>query len=183
MVTCLAGAYATAGQDDWQRLHETLGETMAGLVVFRIAWGFAGSHHARFSSFVKGPRAVMRCLRDLPRGWAKRHLGHSPAGAVLIIAMILLALLAAASGWASERSPTIPWLRGLHGGSAHAMLTVASLYIVAVLAGNWRAGEKLLRPMISGTKWGVAGEEIRSGYRGIAWLVLAAVLGFWWYQW
>ena len=29
------------------------------LVVFRILWGFAGSTHARFASFLKGPAAAL----------------------------------------------------------------------------------------------------------------------------
>jgi cytochrome b len=183
LAAAFVGAFATAGQDGWRWLHETLGATIAGLAVFRIAWGFAGTRHARFASFVRGPRAVVRCLRDLPHGWAKRHIGHSPAGAVLLIAMLLLAVLAAASGWARAHHPDAAWLRELHGGAAQAMLALAGLHIVAVVFGSWRSGENLPLSMIRGTRLGVAGEGIRSARRGIAWLVVAAVLAFWVCRW
>lgn len=41
LTACLAGAYAT-DRDEWQPVHETLGDTTIGLVLFRFFWGFAG---------------------------------------------------------------------------------------------------------------------------------------------
>ena len=34
------------------RLHRWVGYTLAGLVIARVIWGFIGSYHARFRSFV-----------------------------------------------------------------------------------------------------------------------------------
>ena len=183
MALCFVGAWATAGEDGWHRLHETLGTTIAGLAVFRIAWGFAGTRHARFASCVKGVREVVRCLQNLPHGWAKRHIGHGPAGAVLLVAVLLLALLAAASGWARAMHPAAPWLRELHEGAALAMGVLAGLHIAAIVFGSWRAGENVPRAMIRGTRLGTDGEGIRGARRGIAWLVVLAVLAFWAWRW
>jgi len=36
------------------------------LLVFRLLWGFVGSSTARFSNFVRGPKAVTRYLRSEP---------------------------------------------------------------------------------------------------------------------
>jgi cytochrome b len=157
---------------------------MGGLVVFRIAWGFAGTRYARFANFVQGPRAVAACLRALPRGWGKRHIGHSPAGALSVIALLLLTLLAALSGWASGGSPAAHggW-KALHEGAALAMLALVGLHIAGVAFGSWRAGENLARTMISGTKLGAPGEAIRSAWYSVALLMAAAVAGFWGYQW
>ncbi|MGK6311207.1 cytochrome b/b6 domain-containing protein [Variovorax sp. DT-64] len=183
MAACFAGTCLTAGQEGWRNVHQTLGYTMAGLVVFRIAWGFAGTRYARFANFVRGPAAVAACLRAMPRGWGKRHIGHSPAGAVSMVALLLLTLAAAASGWASGSNPAHGWGKALHEGAALAMLVLASLHIAGVAFGSWRAGESLARSMISGTKLGAHGEAICSARYGVALLVAAAVVCFWGYQW
>ena len=43
-------------------LHILLGQIMLGLVLFRLIWGLIGSSTARFSGFVRGPRAVLAYL-------------------------------------------------------------------------------------------------------------------------
>jgi cytochrome b len=69
--------------------HRWSGYTMLGLVTFRIYWGLVGSSTAKFSEFLRGPRAVASYLRG---GWAAVP-GHNPLGALSVVA--LLALLAA----------------------------------------------------------------------------------------
>src|SRR5579875_3637093 len=44
----------------WMQWHIRLGYWMMGLLLFRIVWGLIGPRHARFASFLKGPRAVWR---------------------------------------------------------------------------------------------------------------------------
>ncbi|MHA7901607.1 MAG: cytochrome b/b6 domain-containing protein [Henriciella sp.] len=75
--------------DEFQGIHHWAGYTVASLVVIRLLWGLVGTKHARFSSFVTGPRAVFRYLRGLASGKAEHHLGHNPAGAAMIIALLL----------------------------------------------------------------------------------------------
>lgn len=184
MAACFAGAYLTGGQEGWGDVHQTLGYTMGGLVVFRIAWGFAGTRYARFASFVRGPRAIMACLQDMPRGWGKRYIGHSPAGAVSIVALLLFTLAAAVSGWASDGNAAAhaAW-KEFHEGAALAMLALVGLHIAGVAFGSWRSGENLARSMISGTKLGAPDEAIRSAWYSVALLMVAATAGFWGYQW
>lgn len=183
MVACFIGAYLTAGQDAWRTVHLTLGYTMGGLAVFRIVWGFTGTRHARFASFIGGPKAVANYLRHLPHGWGKRHIGHSPADALSIIALLLLMLVVGVSGWATYDTHAPGWLNELHEGAAHAMLTVVGLHMASVAFASWRSGENLLLSMINGTKLGSTSEAIRSAWHSVALLLVAAVLGFWWYQW
>lgn len=92
MVLSFAGAYLSAESERWQLLHVTLGYTMAGLVVFRILWGLIGTQHARFSAFVHGPRTVVRYLGTLLRGRPEHYTGHNPAGALAIVALLMLTL-------------------------------------------------------------------------------------------
>ena len=67
-------------------LHNGAGYAVLGLVLLRIVWGLVGSRHARFSNFVRGPGAVLRYLRSLASGRPEHHLGHNPAGGVMVVA-------------------------------------------------------------------------------------------------
>jgi len=63
---------ATAILVDWFTdeplwLHTWLGYLAGVLVLLRVAWGFAGTEHARFVSFVRGPRLVFDYLAGLIR--------------------------------------------------------------------------------------------------------------------
>lgn len=183
MAACFIGAYLTAGQDGWRTVHMTLGYTMGGLVLFRIVWGLVGTRHARFASFVGGPGAAMEYLREMRHEWGRRHIGHSPAGALLLVALLLLTLLVGASGWAIAGSLAADWLNEFHEGAAYAMLAIVGLHLAGLAFASWRSGENLLLSMIDGTKLGSTSEAIRSAWHSLAMLLVAAVLCFWWYQW
>ncbi|MFC7537328.1 cytochrome b/b6 domain-containing protein [Sphingomonas sp. GCM10030256] len=58
-------------------------------LLFRIFWGFAGSSTARFSNFVTGPRGVVAYLHRA-RDW--RRVGHTPLGALSVVALLTLLL-------------------------------------------------------------------------------------------
>ncbi len=97
VVLAVAVAWLTA--DEVQRVHEIAGYGVAGLVAFRLLWGLVGSHHARFAAFLKGPRATLAYLRDMIGGRERRHLGHNPAGAAMIVALLLTLSGTAFTGW------------------------------------------------------------------------------------
>jgi cytochrome b len=183
MVLSFAGAYVTAESEQWRMLHVTLGYTMAGLVGFRIIWGLIGSRYARFSAFVRGPAAVARYLRSILRGRPEHHTGHNPAGGLAIVALLALTLAVAATGWAAYNDVAGEWLAELHEIVANLMLAVVGVHVAGVLLGSWLHRENLAAAMISGRKPGRAEEGIRSAWRSVAVLMLAAVLGFWWMQW
>jgi cytochrome b len=52
---------------------------------FRIA----GTAHARFSDFFFGPRTTAAYFIDLLRLRSRRYLGHSPAGAAMVFALLI----------------------------------------------------------------------------------------------
>jgi cytochrome b len=76
---------AEEGELEW---HRWSGYSLTALVLFRVYWGFFGGSTARFSQFLRGPRAVVRYLRGDPVHVA----GHNPAGAWSVV--LMLALLA-----------------------------------------------------------------------------------------
>jgi cytochrome b len=183
MVLSFAGAYLTAESERWRLVHVTLGYTMAGLVAFRILWGLFGTRHARFTTFVRGPRAVVRYLGSLLHGRPEHHAGHNPAGALAIVALLVLAIAVAASGWGTYNEVAGDWLEDLHEAAANVMLAIVGVHVAAVLLSSWLHRENLVGAMISGRKPGLPQDGVRRAWRSVAVLMLAAVLGFWWLQW
>lgn len=162
-------------------LHMYLGYTAATLVVWRLIWGVIGSDTARFSRFVRGPRAVVRYLRT------GRHegLGHNPLGALSILAMLALVLVQAATGLFSNDDVFFdgPWagvltkessdaVTGYHGLNKTLLLVLIVLHVGVVL---WyrRRGTDLLGPMLSGEKTVPAGDP--EPRRRSLWLAAAAL--------
>lgn len=91
-------AYLTG--DELLGVHVWAGYAVAIAVALRLLWGFVGTKHARFSNFVTGPRAVFRYLAGIRTGSAKRYLGHNPAGAAMILALLFSLTVTTVSGMA-----------------------------------------------------------------------------------
>ncbi len=184
MVLCFFGAYVSAESERWRLVHNTLGYTMAGLVVFRLLWGLFGTRHARFNAFVRGPRAVRAYVASMLRGKPEHHAGHNPAGALAIIALLGLTVLVAVSGFASDNEFRGSWLlERIHEPVANLMLAVVLFHVSGVIVGSWLHRENLVAGMLSGRKSGTPGEAIQTGWRSVAALMLMAVMAFWWLQW
>jgi len=183
IVLCFTGAYLTAESEQWRLLHVTLGYTMAGLVLFRIVWGLIGTRYARFAEFVRGPGAAMRYLGGLLRRRPEHYVGHNPAGALAIVALLLLALAVTGSGWALYNEISGDVLEEVHEFFANTMLALVFIHIAAVVLSSWLHHENLIGAMFSGRKTGTPEQGIRRAWRSVAVLMLAAVLGFWWLQW
>lgn len=182
MVLAFAAAWLTAEQDDWRLVHVTLGYTMAGLVAFRLAWGLVGTRYARFADFVRGPGSVLGYFRALAHRKPQHFTGHNPAGALAILAMLALTILVALSGWATLYGYAADTMEEVHEALATLMLAVVGLHVAAVLLSSWLHRENLIGAMLSGRKPGTPEQGIRSARRGVAAVLLLAVLGFWWFQ-
>lgn len=111
LVVAFAVAWLTS--EESQSLHEIAGYAVIGLLAFRLIWGLVGSHYARFSQFVRGPSATLSYASDMLRGRERRYIGHNPAGAVMVV-MLLLALAGTAyTGWLMENAGPQARLPGL----------------------------------------------------------------------
>ena len=173
MVLCFAGAWLTAESESWRLVHVTLGYTMAGLVAFRVLWGLWGTRYAKFSSFVRGPRAVARYLGNLLRGRHEPYTGHNPAGAVAIVVLLVLALLVTVTGWLTYEDLAGHWLEEGHEAVASAMLAIVGAHVAAVLWTSWRFRENLVGAMVTGRKPGTPQQGIRRAWYSVAVVMLA----------
>jgi cytochrome b len=176
------GAFVTAESERWRLVHVTLGYTVGGLVLFRLLWGLVGTRHARFAAFVRGPRAVAGYLRSLLSGNPQHTVGHNPAGALAIVGLLGGALLLVGSGWATYNDLGPGFLEDLHEGLGNGLLALVVVHVLGVIVSSRLHGENLVRAMVTGHKQGTPDEGIRHAWRSLAVLMLAAVLGFWGWQ-
>ncbi len=77
--------------------HKINGYAILALLLFRVLWGVFGSSTARFATFVR-PFSVISYLCDTVRGAGKHYLGHNPAGAMMIVALLVAVTAQALTG-------------------------------------------------------------------------------------
>ncbi|MBR8285418.1 cytochrome b/b6 domain-containing protein [Burkholderia cenocepacia] len=181
-VIAFAGAWLTAESERWRMMHVAFGYTMLALVAFRVVWGVAGTRHARFSSFVRSPAAVFSYVRSLAKGRPEHHVGHNPAGAVAIVAMLAMTVVVGSTGWAAYDGNGASF-GDLHEGAANTMLALVVVHVAAVLVSSVVHRENLAGAMVTGYKRGAPIDGIRRAWWGIAVVMTAAVVGWWWTQW
>jgi len=173
------GAYVTAESERWALIHVTCGYSLLGLIVFRLIWGLTGTRYARFSEFVSGPSSVIRYMSGLVRGRPPHYVGHNPAGALAILALLLLGLVSGVSGWMVYEDVEVEWLEWLHETASVSMLVMVFIHVAGVLVSSRLHGENLVRSMIDGRKKAKADQAITAGRPNVALLVLAGFFGFW----
>jgi cytochrome b len=140
---------------DW---HIWSGCAILTLLIFRLLWGFVGSSTARFANFVRGPTA----LGDYFRGrW--RGLGHTPLGALSILAMFTALAVQVGLGLISEDEDGIytgplsglvsidasDKARDIHELWFNVIAGLIVLHVAAIIYYRLR-GRKLTKPMITG---------------------------------
>jgi cytochrome b len=151
LVIAFAVAWITG--DELERLHQWAGYAIAGLLVVRIAWGFVGTRHARFSDFVYRPSTVLRNLGDTLLLRAKRYLGHSPAGGAMVLALMIMLAITVGSGISMTMNGADgEWLEELHEIAANLTLILVGLHLAGVFVASIEHRENLVKSMITGRK-------------------------------
>ena len=184
LASSFAGAWLSAESERWRDIHVMLGYTLAGLIAFRLVWGVVGSRYARFNSFVFPPSRVVGYLKSLLGGTPEHHLGHNPAGALAILALLVLGVVVTASGYAMYQEvlgSRGEWLEDLHEGAANAMLGLVIIHLAGVVVSSFLHRENLVRAMLTGWKAGRPDDGIKRSHTVLGVLLLVAVLGFWAY--
>jgi len=168
--------------------HFRFGYVALGLVAFRIVWGFVGPRHARFATFLVGPRKLFAYLRGFLKRDSAPAPGHNPAGALMVIVILLMVGLQAVSGLFTYDDIAFggPYygykggeLQGVMGSIHHRNFSILQWLILAhigaVLFYLFYKRQNLIGAMFHGRKPAnvVSETEAISGSR----LVLAVVIG------
>jgi len=142
--------------------HLRFGVLVVALLLFRLVWGFAGGRWSRFASFMPTrPR-----LRAFWRGERGLDIGHSPLGALSVLAMLAMLALQVATGLVAddEIATTGPWNRHVSNATAAlatgwhknigqwTILALVGLHVAAIAFYDLRQRKRLVRAMIGGDK-------------------------------
>ena len=130
--------------------HALLGLVLAGMVLFRIVWGFFGTRYARFGSFLFGPTAVIAYMGSLFNSRGRRHVGHNPGSSYAIFLILGLVLVLAASGMLMPGGNDVA--KEIHWIVAYAIIAVASIHVLGVIVHTVFQRENIIGSMVSGTK-------------------------------
>ncbi|MBI5901211.1 MAG: cytochrome b/b6 domain-containing protein [Rhodocyclales bacterium] len=145
-------AFITAESEKWRDIHVLAGYGLAGLIAFRVLWGFVGSRHARFADFLPTPGKVVAYLESLLAGRPRHYLGHNPAGAVAIFLLLAGGLIVAASGYATYNEIGGHLLEEVHDVAANGMMALVIIHLAGVVVSSWLHHENLVKAMITGRK-------------------------------
>lgn len=150
-------------------VHYLSGYAVLTLLLFRIAWGVAGSDTARFARFLRSPLAGLRHLAGFRRREPDTEIGHNAAGGWMVLVLLALLLVQAATGLFANHEPgfsydahgplalavsdkTSAWLTGVHHINFNLILVAVGLHVLAVVAYQVVKGHDLIGPMITGFK-------------------------------
>lgn len=163
----ILASYLTARDGGFNAMeyHEWLGYWTAGLIIFRVIWGFVGPKHARFINFVPSPRRLFTYLKDFFSGAGEHSVGHNPAGSLMVIAMLVLVAVQVTTGMmATDDIYTYGPYNGaissamgremtkLHGSNFDWILIAIVLHILAIIFYRVFKKHKLVWPMVTGRK-------------------------------
>ena len=190
---CVSGAFLSAWF--YQHIpfiaHEIRGATALVLIAFRLFWGFVGPAHARFSDFLRGPKATLSYLRAVLQREPPPVSGHTPTGGWMILLLLLLVGAQASLGLFSNdetdsAGPFYAWvshstsnkLSGLHGLVADCLMVAIALHVIAVIFYKVVLKEDLVRALLTGRRQGVPESAAISSHRlGLAIIILAVCAG------
>lgn len=161
LVVAVIAAFATGELGglltDW---HGRIGLLVLGLLIFRIIWGFFGSHYARFSSFFPTPKRISAYLK----GHWQEH-GHNPLGGLSVLALLgVLASLVLTGLFANDdiafEGPLFDLvskdlsdlLTGWHALIFNVLAGLVALHVAAIVFYLKFKKNNLVTPMVTGKK-------------------------------
>ena len=143
-------------------VHEKAGLTVLGLVIFRIIWGFVGSHHARFKNFMTMPKSVLDYIQTRRLGDRQHRPGHAPTGAYATLAILMVLLAMASFGTMANddvlyEGPLAAYVgdftnqaRRIHHLIEKLVFLLIALHFLAIATYRFKLGIKLIPPMVTG---------------------------------
>jgi cytochrome b len=140
--------------------HGRFGYLVLALIVFRLIWGFVGTHHALFVNFIRFPKAILAYLKN-----PTETPGHSPLGAISVMVLLSLFLAQALAGlFASDdiafdgplakyvASSWVELLTSFHRLNEWVLLTLVGVHVGAILYYKYAKRINLISAMVTGDK-------------------------------
>ena len=177
---------------DW---HQRSGFVVLGLIGFRFIWGFIGSRHARFASFLAPPGRATAYARDMLARRPARVAGHNPlAGWTISLTLLAIGTQAATGLFASDdlfvegplihlvSSETASVLTRIHGWGQWTVGVLVALHLVAIAVHTLVFREPLIKAMVTGKRPDLPAQEGVSSQRIVRGIVTAGcmTLAVWW---
>ena len=162
LVLCIAGSLISVNLGgnaiQW---HAYFGYSVLTLLIFRVTWGFVGSTHARFASFIPTFGSILNYLQ----GKSPHFLGHNPIGALSVFALLFALSVQVVTGLFVDdeiafqgpfakyvSNATVSFLSQIHEGNQVVIYTLITIHIAAIFYYRKFKGENLIKPMICGDK-------------------------------
>ena len=163
LVTGFFVAFLT--EDELLSVHVWAGYLVFGLLLFRLVWGFIGNDYARFSNFLCSPVKSVIYVKDVIALRAKRYLGHNPAGAAMIVLLLISLLMTSITGFTvygadQGAGPLANMVRSsyekvweeVHEFFANFTLLLVFVHIIGVIVESFIHRENLAKAMWTGYK-------------------------------
>ena len=162
LIAAVAAAWLSTLGWGFVRLHEPAGYIALGIVVARIVWGFVGSRYARFTQFVRGPRATLRYWAQVRGQREPRYIGHNPLGGWMVLALLACVTALGITGWlyTTDTFWGEAWLDNLHQALAWLLLGLAAAHVAGVVFTSLRHRENLVHAMVVGSKRAAGPDDV-----------------------
>lgn len=177
LVVSFTGAWLTAESEAQSMIHYAFGYSACALVLFRIVWGMMGTRYARFAQFMKGPSKTIQHIKSLLNRHQDSELGHNPAGAVVMILLMVFILLLGITGYLSVKNLLSEQAGEAHEVVASIALAVVIVHIAAAIVMSFLQKENLFKSMVTGEKDGTIDQAIQSPLYVVG-IMLAVVWGY-----
>ena len=161
LVISFAGAWLTSEGEALQMIHYAFGYSACAIIVFRIVWGIVGTRYARFTQFVKGPTETGRHIKSFLLGKNAPGLGHNPAGARVMISLMILILLIGLTGYWIVKHVLGGLMSGAHEAISNLAVGLVLLHLAAAIFMSVVQKENLVKSMFTGMKQGYPEQAIR----------------------
>ncbi len=151
MVAAFSVAMWTRDSELDRMIHIYAGYAMGAILIVRIIYGFMAHDLAAFRRFPPSLIKGVKYAIALIRGKARNYLGHNPAGALAIYAMLLLGLAVVGTGYlAFEYDDDLA--KDWHHHLSYAWFWLICLHLFGVVMGSLAHKEFLVKAMITGCK-------------------------------
>lgn len=149
----------------WMGVHLWAGYGTVLLVIFRLVWGIFGSEYSRLETFTFTPKEVIAHIREVFFLRPTHYIGHNPAGALMIFALIFILVGITLSGLLvlggeENQGPlagAVNYQVSALASPIHAILTITLmvlvvLHVFGVFTEMRLSGSNLIKSMIDGYK-------------------------------